>query len=70
MLIMYLHFKVVYPFSVQECCLTHPALVHSLFLCHVASLSLTQSFGGLLPITSLTFVISRSFHDAYLMPTF
>jgi hypothetical protein len=39
MLIAYLHFKASSPISVQECCLTHPALGRSLFLCHVPSLS-------------------------------
>jgi hypothetical protein len=36
------------------------------FLCRVASLVLTLSFGVLLPFTSLTFVISRSYHDVIL----
>jgi hypothetical protein len=70
MLIMYPYFKASSPISVQECCLTPPALVRSLFLCRIASLVLTRSFGVLLPVTSFTFVIIRSFHDAYLMPTF
>jgi hypothetical protein len=39
MLIPYLHFKASSPILVQECFLTHPALGHSLFLCHIASLS-------------------------------
>jgi hypothetical protein len=70
MLIIYLHFNDSPPILVQECCLTHPALVRSLFLCRAESLAFTQSFGVLLHVTSLNFVISRSFHDAYLMPTF
>jgi hypothetical protein len=36
----------------------------------MASLVLTRSFDVLLPITSCTFVITGSFHDAYLMHTF
>jgi hypothetical protein len=70
MLIMYLYFKASSPIWVQECCLSPPALIRSLFLCHVASLVLSWSFGVLFPVTSCTFVITRSFHDAYLMPTF
>jgi hypothetical protein len=38
-LIPYLHFKASSPISAQECCLTHPALGRSLFLCLVSSLS-------------------------------
>ena len=48
MLIMYLYFKASSPISVQECCLTHPALVRSLFLCRDASLS----FCSILPLPS------------------
>jgi hypothetical protein len=70
MLSLYLHFKAASPISFQERCLTHPALVYYLFLYHIASLVLTLSFGVLLPFTSVAFVISRDFHDAYLMPTF
>jgi hypothetical protein len=70
MLIMYLYFKASSPIWVQECCLTPPALIRSLFLYRVASLVLSRSFGVLFPVTSCTFVITRSFHDAYLMPTF
>jgi hypothetical protein len=70
MLSLYLHFKAASPISFQERCLTHPALVCYLFLYHIASLVLTLSFGVLLPFTSVAFVISRDFHDAYLMPTF
>jgi hypothetical protein len=58
------------PFHFNNVVLPFPALVHSLFLCLVASLVLTRSFGALLLVTSCTFVITRSFHDAYLMPTF
>jgi hypothetical protein len=36
----------------------------------VASLVLTRSFDVLSPVTSCTFVITGSFHDAFLMPTF
>jgi hypothetical protein len=45
MLIIYLHFNDSPPISVQECCLIHPALDHSLFLCRAKSLALTRSFG-------------------------
>jgi hypothetical protein len=40
MLIMYPYFKASSPISVQECCLTHPALVCFFFLYRVASLAL------------------------------
>jgi hypothetical protein len=69
-LITYLHFKAACPISFQEWRLTRPALVCSLFLGHAASLALTRSFGVFFLVISLTFVISRSFHDAYPMPTF
>jgi hypothetical protein len=39
MFILYQHFKAPSPISVQECCLTHPALGRPLFPCRVASLS-------------------------------
>jgi hypothetical protein len=39
MLILYLYFNASPPISVPECCLTHPALGRSLFLCHIAGLS-------------------------------
>jgi hypothetical protein len=69
-LIMYPYFKASLPFQFKSVVLPLPALVRSLFLCRVARLVLTRSFGVLLPVTSCTFVITRSFHDAYLMPTF
>jgi hypothetical protein len=62
--------KLPLPFQFNSVVLPLPALVRSLFLCRVASLIFTQTFGVLLPITSRTFVTSRSFQDAYLMPTF
>jgi hypothetical protein len=58
------------PFHLKSVVLPLPALVRSIFLCRVASLVLTRSFGVILPVTSSTFVITRSFHNAYLMPTF
>jgi hypothetical protein len=58
------------PFQFKSVVLPLPALVRSLFLCHVASLVFTRSFGVLLSVTSCSYVITRSFHDAYLMPTF
>ena len=59
-----------HPFQFKSVVLPLPALVRSLFLYRVASLVLTRSFDVLSPVTSRTFVITRSFHDAYLMPTF
>jgi hypothetical protein len=58
------------PFHFKSDVLPISLLFVPFFLCRVASLALTQYFGELLPVTSLTFVISRSFHDAYPMPTF
>jgi hypothetical protein len=70
MLISYLHFKASSLVLVQECVLPLPALVRSLSFCRIASLVLTQSFGVLLPVTFRDLVITRSSHDAHLMPTF
>jgi hypothetical protein len=47
-----------------------PLLFVPFSLYRIANIVLTLSLGVLLPFTSLTFVITRSFHDAYLMPTF
>jgi hypothetical protein len=62
--------KLPLPFEFKSVVLPLLALVRSLFLCHVASLVLTQSLDVLSPITSCTFVVSRSFHDVYPMPNF
>jgi hypothetical protein len=62
MLILHLHFKASSPILVQECCLTHPTLRHSLFLCLVASLSFFY--------ITVTFVITGSWLDAYLRSAF
>src|SRR5699024_4103451 len=54
------------PFHFKSDVLPIPLLYVPFFLCRVASLILTLSFGVFLPFTSLTFVISRSFHDVIL----
>jgi hypothetical protein len=57
------------PLQFKSVFLPLPALVRTPFLYHVASLVLTRSFGVLLSVTSFTFVITRSSHDDYPMPT-
>src|SRR5688572_1963701 len=70
MLILHLILKPPLPFHFKSDVLPIPLLFIPFFLYRIASLVLTLSFGVLLPFTSLTFVISRSFHDvtyAYLL---
>ena len=62
-LIMYPYFKASSPISVQECCFTHPALVCSLFLCRVASLS----FCSISPLPSDFLDLSMMISYAYLL---
>jgi hypothetical protein len=59
------------PFQSKSVVFPIPLLFVPFFLYRVASLVLTLPFGVFLPFTSLTFVISRSFHAwCYLMPSF
>jgi hypothetical protein len=69
-LTMYPYFKASSPISFQECCLTLPRSCSFPIPLSSCKSCLNSIFWCVLPVTSSTFVVTRSSHDAYLMPIF